>query len=506
VRGYDVHTEALGDPGECSQDVKITRPRVETDLPPTINMQQEPFGSPAGCVAPSVNRNCIGTQVAGLTRRLGRKTPPIDRALLSELKSHVRRYCQKHFRPLSTAPDFDVWIRKLQKTYSIARREELIKLWDRQNRVLKNKDLHRICSFIKAECYPEFKHARWINSRSDAFKCFSGPWFHAIEEQVYKLKPFIKHVSVADRPKLIAALKRAGRTYRATDYTSFEAHFVPEVMDAVELVLYDYMLQEFPEIARTLRTALTGKNEARTRRGVKFSCKGRRMSGDMCTSLGNGFTNLMIWDFLYSRRNPGAEWEGYVEGDDGIFAFDGVSPTAEEYASLGFTIKIEDVTDPSLCSFCGVISADGQALRDPRYFLATFGWSASCIGCGYNKKMQLLKAKAMSAIYETPSCPIVNAVARRALALTNKYKARFDEKDWWDVNFVRPWMDKLPACTTTPEMRRVFSELYGVAPEVQIYLEDLILKGEDDQLFHTAQFITMPRAYLATSRYVDRPF
>lgn len=39
-----------------------------------------------------------------------------------------------------------------------------------------------------------------INSRSDAFKAFSGPFFKAIEKVVYEMPEFIKHTPVPDRP------------------------------------------------------------------------------------------------------------------------------------------------------------------------------------------------------------------------------------------------------------------------------------------------------------------
>lgn len=489
VVGYDCFNEDLGDPGPPDPSSSIVLPIHIHLRKPTVNQHRLPYGSPYMCVACSPDRNSVFNQYRGLVKRLLRVTPEPDPSWIEEFSEYVAKYCEKNFTPLKEAPDFDNWIMNEQKTYSLARRLELKKVWDGCNRVLSREDCEAIASFLKDEAYAVFKHPRWINSRKDKFKCYSGPWFHAIEQVLYRDTRFIKHVPVADRPALVAGLVQAGVSYCATDFTSFEAHFSPAIMRACELKLYQRFLSSFPSVSSIICRTLTGTNRGKTRSGVRFVTRGRRMSGDMCTSLGNGFTNLMIWSFLYDKLNPGGSWQGYVEGDDGIFAYSGKCPDSSMYRKLGFTIKIQQVTDPSLCSFCGIVSADGISMRNPGLFLATFGWSSSCVGCGLKKKNQLLKAKALSAVYETPSCPIINAIARRALVLTGNSRPRF-EKNWYREEFQRAIdPQKIPPCRTTVKCRQVFSELYGIPVEVQIYIEGRILSGLDDSLFECQSVI-----------------
>ncbi len=76
----------------------------------------------------------------------------------------------------------------------------------------------------------------------------------------------------------------------ATDYTSFEALFTPELMDAVEMQLYDYMLEHVSggkDTLRLIRRVQLGRNHIDSKY-VSVDISGKRMSGEMCTSLGNG--------------------------------------------------------------------------------------------------------------------------------------------------------------------------------------------------------------------------
>lgn len=104
------------------------------------------------------------------------------------------------------------------------------------------------------------------------------------------------------------------------------------------------------------------------------------MSGDMCTSLGNGISNYLLAKFLVERK--GGQLRGVFEGDDGLFSTT-VLLDEKDYEKLGFTIKIERVDDPTRASFCGMIyTKSGEVVRDPRKVFQNFGWTSSCIHGG----------------------------------------------------------------------------------------------------------------------------
>lgn len=477
----------------------VTLPVLPLDLPRSRNYAQLPFGSTQFIAPCSVDRNDIATQKAGLEKRVIRDIPPAFVPLLHEFSEYVKRWLSANMVPLSTVLDFEGWLEST--TYTEGRKTELRRVKSLMHQDLPTrKQCQRVNSFVKHESYPEFKHARWINSRCDAFKVYSGPYFKSIEQEVFKNPHFIKHVPVPDRPALISALKKAGRRYCATDYTSFESHLSPGLMDACETQLYDYMLSNFPEASAVVNTTLCGMNKGGTRRGVRYAVQGRRMSGDMCTSLGNGFTNLMVWSFLHSRKNPHGSWEGYVEGDDGIFSYTGECPTEEEYKRLGLTIKMEFVEDPELASFCGMIYSDGSNIKDPVKFLQTFGWTDKMLNAGTSVKNRLLRSKALSAAYELPNCPIVGAVVRRALQKTRGFSPLLSHD-----GFHMPHDEfEVPLFEPSEKTRSTFATLFGVDAEAQKKCEQIILSGRDDDLTclnHTLRFNS--DAYLCRTLFIE---
>jgi hypothetical protein len=162
----------------------------------------------------------------------------------------------------------------------------------------------------------------------------------------------------------------------------------------------------------------------------------------------------MLALFLASRNKY--QVTGFVEGDDGLFAVDTELPVAElvaQYAQLGFTIVVKEVRDPGLASFCGMVcTEDCQIIRDPRGFLQGFGWTHSFITAGSRLMYELLRAKALSAVYETPHCPVIGAMARKALEVTRGYNPRYI-----DDGYHRPPPDEvpLPPFQPTPATREL---------------------------------------------------
>lgn len=431
------------------------------------------------CAVPGLAPICLDsndqeTVVSGYQKRLLRPVPEADESLLREFECYVDKYLEENV-PRARQVTFEEWIEGAP--YNRARKRELWRAWE----ALKGgrptrKQCEKIQSFVKSEPYSEWKHCRLINSRSDYFKVFSGPYFKAIEEVVYGLPEFIKHVPVPERPAKIRALRRAMARYYQTDFTAFESHFTERIMQACEIRLYRHCLNWTSDVEVICR-ALMGINRMCNPVGVSVTCRARRMSGDMCTSLGNGFTNLMLAKFLAARQ--GKEIEGFVEGDDGLFATEADLRT-EDYAKLGFTIKIDEVADPCEASFCGMIFSDtGDIIRDPARFCATFGWSSSCVGAGWKVRQELLRAKALSACYETPQCPIVGALARRGLEVTRDCTPRFVEDGYHTIpKDQRGVKDFAPSWAT----RELFARTYGIPPASQMWAEEQIAAGNYDIL------------------------
>lgn len=332
-----------------------------------------------------------------------------------------------------------------------------------------------MASFGKTESYPTFKHMRSINSRTDEFKCFSGPWIHAIEHEVYKMKNFIKKIPIPDRPGLISGLWKTGAQTIGTDYVGFEALMVPRVMEAIECTVYRYMMQAYPDDCELICAALMGENNGVFRNGTKFTVHGRRMSGDMCTSLGNGLTNLVVFMTLMGERS----WDGFVEGDDGIFCVydNDPLPTPADFEKLGFMIKEELPEHPSEASFCGIVSSGNQNIKDPAIVLQKYGWMDGFFNAGPRVRDQLKRGKALMLAYELPHCPIVRALADRGLRQTQGAAARFSLDPYHSAIPYPRDTKSLLAQATTMQTRALFSKKFGISIDTQFEAEKMLRNG-----------------------------
>jgi hypothetical protein len=428
-----------------------------------------PFVSVPNYAPLCLDSNDPDTVQHAFQQRLMRDLPVANSHRLEEFRIFVHDYVAQNFTPVR-AMDFEDWLDST--SYNTDRKNQL-RVAHESNRGShpSAKMASHVDTFVKSESYGTWKPARMINSRHDTFKAWSGPLFKAIEEEVYKIPEFIKHIPVVDRPRVIADIRKAGRRYFQTDFTAYESHFVPELMNICECELYRRCLSNYKDV-EFLCSTICGKNRMRTRSGIKATLTGRRMSGDMCTSLGNGFTNLMLAKFIAHRK--GGDVTGFVEGDDGLFS-SSVVLTKEDYAELGFTIKIEEVLDPCAASFCGMVFADsGEIIRDPRRFMENFGWTQSFINAGPTIMEELLRAKALSACYETPQCPIVGALARYALECTKNVSPRF-VNDGYHVP--SDSVNVVPFCPSH-DTRLLFEKLYGISVQVQEESELAISHGD----------------------------
>jgi len=356
-------------------------------------------------------------------------------ATLKSFKIFVKKWLAVNLTPLVNK-DFTVEAWLNDTDYPLWRKDELRREWENK----KGRTPSKYVSvgerqgdfinkaFVKCETYPCYKFPRSINSRTDLFKCYTGPVFKRIEEEVFKHPSFIKHIPVKDRPQYIFDKMAGHNRYYVTDYTSFEASFVPEIMKACEMQLYKHMLVNNPKAYRVIKEALTGENISKFRH-YSTLVPGVRMSGDMCTSLGNGFTNLMLFTF-FAERNGGRA-HGIVEGDDGLIAST-VPITKADFEELGFIIKMEEHASLYDTSFCGMnLSSELTSMVDPIKTLLNFGWSHSPLAQGGAKlRRSLMKAKALSLLYENPRCPVVTILGLKALELAGNVKPRFHGDVW----------------------------------------------------------------------------
>lgn len=410
--------------------------------------------------------------------------------MLEEFRVFVRAWIRKKLNPLAFDSDVSVESWLAGSSYPAWRREELLFKWRRQHpdRVKTDPRFHTCKSFMKDESYVKYKHARAINSRSDEFKCLVGPIFKLIEKSLFKLKYFIKKVPVGDRPRYIyEMLYSAGGEYPATDFETFEASFVSEVMNCCEFELYDYMTSELNDhdwFMDVCHGVLAGDNVCKFK-NFTVTVIGKRMSGEMCTSLGNSFTNLMVMKFAALRMV--AKCKIVVEGDDSIGKFYGRLPSAEFFASIGFVVKLVPFAHLSEASFCGLVFDNEDLLNvtDPRVVLASFGWTTrQYMKANPMTRRMLLRSKALSLAYQYPGCPVLSALARYAMRMTRdipndrlsgfvaKVKNTY-EREWLQEAIAHPVAYVNPPLNTRFLVEKLYGMSYSHQVEIENYLDGL---------------------------------
>lgn len=466
-----------------SFDVQNTRKPVAVSL----GMHME------GSALPHADPGDVDTLAEGVKQRMGKLMPRMKRSDRKKFLKGLRKYTEawlkkRRIKPIGMEENVSIeeWLSKTN--YPAWRKEELLKEYESIDNPLERDSRGRLKHFtvklfMKDEHYIDYKQARGIYAREDNAKLFFGPWFKLMESQIYKQPEFIKHVPVADRPKYIySKLYTEGGKYLVTDFSSFEAHFREDLMDNCEFVMYWHFLKYHPlgkHVFSVMKEVLQGDNKV-VSKYIKCMIRARRMSGEMNTSLGNGFSNLMFMGYVSSTLGI-KEVTGVVEGDDGLFVFVGRAPKTEDFTKLGFIIKLEAVEDLAKAGFCGNLFDlnDLQVVTDPFKVLNSFGWTTTrYLRAKDNKLKMLLRCKALSLAHQYPGCPIIGTLAHTALRLTKSFDIKkFVEKrrDLCMYEREKLLLNLSRGNPTYVEPGRgtrfLFEELYGISVESQYKIE-----------------------------------
>lgn len=437
------------------------------------------------------------TLQAGVKKRMGQILPIANRAFYRRLENTVRKWIKsRRIEPFSADIDrsFESWLERTN--YDGKRKEELRKI-NEDIVDFKERDprgalkFFKVKLFAKDETYVDWKHARGIYAREDVAKVYFGPYVKLMEDVIYAQPEFIKHVPVRQRAKYIMdQLYVEGGHYIATDYSSFEATFIQKLMLSCEMVLYRHLLQCLPEgqeVIDIMTEVWTGKNIIQNK-FLHVTVIASRMSGEMTTSLGNGFSNLML--MTHACRILKVECRGVVEGDDGLFVFMPGSryPDAAMFSRFGCIIKLDVYERISDASFCGQLfdPIDQEIITDPMEVIARIAWLNSRYAASRSSKLKaLLRCKALSYYYQYPACPIVTELAlyclrvsagcdvRGVMGSVDSYKRHIVETALSE----RVWKEQRK--TIGHQTRLLVAEKYHIPITVQLEIEDLLCKKND---------------------------
>lgn len=298
--------------------------------------------------------------------------------------------------------------------------------------------------------------------------------------------------------------------YVTTDYTSFEGSFVSEFMKNVEFIMYSHMTSHLPE-SHVFMALMREQLRVNTieYKGFTANVRSTRMSGEMNTSLGNSFSNLILFSWMCDSQ--GIKYKGVVEGDDGLFAVSDY-PNFNLIANVGFTIKQEKHDNIGDASFCGqVFDAESkQLIRDAVSTVISMGWSSSQYKLSNHFKLQQLeKARAMSFMYDNPGCPILNVYCRKILSMTrhidisslldkmgdNYQREKYATASKHELRFEEPSL----------HTRLLYERRYGVTIAEQKFIENQIETnlGESRDISYLLMFAGKASITM-WERYVDQ--
>lgn len=399
-----------------------------------------------------------------LKKRIGNVPPgKPTHAMYKRLRKFVYKFCHDNLTPLNRLMTFEEWLD--ESTYPRDKKEKFIELHEQHGseEVFKAK----VKCFLKDEFYTDYKALRMICSREDFAKTYLGPIFKSIEHEVFKLPFFVKGLTEQERVKKLNELFGTELCY-VTDYSAFETHFVKDLMNNCEMVMYKYMLSNFPE-AYDLVKVITGVNKLESK-VFHGQIEAVRMSGECNTSLGNGFSNAMLMLFFCSEHGINVG-NFVVEGDDGLFQLSReISPS--EFEPYGLNLKISPTTAYQ-SSFCGCIynpetlTNFGDVLRH----VVSFGWCGKKhMQFSEKRRWELLKCRAYSFASIYPGVPLIWKMCRLVIekgpfvtyARARKYLDRYKDES---LVFTDKTVEPLP------EDRVYFANLTGVGIEEQLKIE-----------------------------------
>lgn len=489
--GYQLGDDSVALPVTELKDATVKVRKFVKDRKPVLT--RAPGGDPR-VSEPYPDTNSTVNSVAAVCGRLLKKTPSPLRGVLTEFDQFVLSELETDFVPInfSDVLSAEDWIntRKRPGSWKRELKRDLDTVYGDPFRFSK-RSMTEIKGHIKQESYPEFKYPRGIFARQNPNKLCFGPLISAIEEMVYSHREFIKHVPVADRPKYIDDMLGNYKKFACSDFSSFEGSFSKEFQEVCELRLFAFCIRNFPPAVREaywerFQWCYEQKEITMSVGDVIIKVLGLRMSGEMWTSLANGFSNLMLWRYLCKLN--GTKCVGVVEGDDGLFGFEegALIPTQSQFEQLGFSCKIQLVDDLYRASFCGIIfdPSTKTNITDPRPFLSSLGWLPyKYHGFRPSKKKSLMRAKALSFYHQYPGCPIIQEAALFVLRHTSgldlkwvKEKSGFfnayEEEEFEPIYQIRSF-DGRPIADSA---RTLMSDYFGIDIGVQIEIEEMFQK------------------------------
>lgn len=414
--------------------------------------------------------------IRGLCKRIGKKMD-YDVQEIRRFGQFVQDFIERHYEPLpSIEPTHEfldeAWLDGSK--YNRVEKAKFHKLFDEwQEGNFEEKRLLECKVFIKREITPETKEPRIISSRTDMFKAVVAPYIRKVEDAVYD-EHFIKHCHPDEVQRRVRRVTDAYQYLYETDYSSFESSFSIPYIREVETRLFRHMLRNNPKIWSIVEKACSGSNVL-VCPWMWVEMPGSRMSGEMWTSLANGFSNMMMIHYMASRvpADRPVDYDFLVEGDDGLIGTTTPLDTSI-VRDLGFTLTLREGAHLNDLSFCGmIVGPDRRLYCHPDNTLIKFGRTTDPRIVNARKKpwfTELLKSdlrtRALSMSVYCGSNPVMVEVINKSLELTRGASIRMEALDYWESDILevqKYWNEDTKRLPLPPaESYEFVEDIFGV--------------------------------------------
>jgi len=293
----------------------------------------------------------------------------------------------------------------------------------------------------------------------------------------------------------------------SVDASRFDQHVAASVL-SIEHSVY-LKSNNDPYFALLLKQQLS--NTCFTRGGIKYQTKGKRMSGDMNTALGNCV--LMIAMVLSALRHIGlTKYEIFDDGDDCLILVERehletlIKCLPAEFLNYGQELKVENIAytmeEIQWCTCKPVLDADGDYRMCTLPFRCMSQTAAGAVHWTQNRKEDMAYSVGQCILAVYPGMPIVQKYATR-LCLQGKLHKDLDNIDWILKVAPTKMLSQLGNLSGVPvdiESRTSFFKAFGIDEIEQLRIEQIL---EDWIPFEDADVIPDIGHYIKTNWNID---
>lgn len=365
-------------------------------------------------------------------------TCPAIQARLGIYRFLIDKFIPEYITPLEGGLDhitaLENWIGPL-KRYTLKTKEKMRNLLVKMMRGDYEASYHgqddpmglRVINiFQKCENYPEIKEPRAISACSEEAKCYLGGYLHAIDKHAIKTCPFfVKGLNSYAIDNKKTNLARRWSLFMGSDYSSYEGSQDYCWINMIEKTIYLKWLENYPEIQQHISEIYEKGHDIYYRKTFWGHLRGKRMSGDVQTSIGNGICNALIWKYVSYVSNVPIEL--LVEGDDAFICSDAELDVSIVHR-LGFDCKIDGPsTNPDDICFLSRYMIDGNPFADIPKVMDKIGvvkssHFAKCYKRNTNRSLREINdyayTKAYCYLFMYSGCPVVDPACRAIMRCT----------------------------------------------------------------------------------------